>query len=401
MRKLIIMVAVLLLFFATIFPKESKADLDLYSEAVILIDAKSGNVLFEKNSEQMMYPASITKIVTGIIAIEEGNLDDIVTISENARNQVGTRVYLLEGEKVPLLKLIQGLLINSGNDAGTAIAEYFNGSEKAFADRMTKFVKEKIGVHDTVFKNPHGLFDEEHVTTAKDMAKIAQYAMKNDQFREIVSTKEMDWVGEGWETTLYNHHRLLWDYEGTTGIKNGWVEQSGHTLVTSATRDGQELIVVTLNAPSAQNAYYDTMALLDYGFFNFSTEKIASAGDVLTSEDGEKYNVINDIWITTEEETMISYKVDDEGQFIVTNGKESDIILDSVELESSEQLTRGAISPIQEKENSKQTESNPTFSLVWIAIVLLSLFAAFLLLNFRLKEKRNKTKMDYSLRSLK
>lgn len=111
------------------------------------------------------------------------------------------------------------MLINSGNDAGTAIAEHFDGNEAAFANRMNTFVKEQIGVDNTNFTNPHGLFHPDHVTTAKDMAKITQYALNNEIFMEIVGTKTMDWVGEGWETTLYNHHRLLWDYEGTTGVK--------------------------------------------------------------------------------------------------------------------------------------------------------------------------------------
>ncbi len=150
----------------------------LNSEAAILIDGATGTILYEKESNRLMYPASITKIVTGIIAIEEGNLDDIVTVSETARNVIGTRVYLLEGEQVTLLKLVQGLLINSGNDAGTAIAEYFDGSEAQFAERMNQFVRDTVGVKNTNFQNPHGLFDEKHQTTAYDMAIITQYAMK-------------------------------------------------------------------------------------------------------------------------------------------------------------------------------------------------------------------------------
>jgi D-alanyl-D-alanine carboxypeptidase len=243
-----------------------KVDLNLQSEAAILIDATTGEILYEQNAKKSMYPASITKIVTGIIAIEDGELFDIVTVGQNARNVDGTRVYLLEGEEVSLLKLVHGLLINSGNDAGIAIAEHFDQSEEAFAERMNQFVVEKIGVSASHFMNPHGLYHSEHQSTAYDMALITRYAMKNNIFRAIVGTKEMKWIGEGWATTLYNHNKLLWRYEGATGVKNGYVSQSGHTLVASAKRENTELIAVTLKANSVENTYQDMEDLFDYGF---------------------------------------------------------------------------------------------------------------------------------------
>ncbi|ETT40479.1 MULTISPECIES: D-alanyl-D-alanine carboxypeptidase family protein [Paenibacillus] len=257
------------------FAMEDKDHFSLNSEAAILIDGTTGSILFHKESDRLMYPASITKIVTGIIAIEEGNLDDIVTVSKAARSIDGTRVYLLEGERVPLLKLVQGLLINSGNDAATAVAEYFDESEAQFAERMNEFVSETIGVKNTTFQNPHGLFDQKHQTTAYDMARITQYAMKNPLFRSIVSTKEMEWVGEGWETTLYNHNKLLWRYEGTTGVKNGFVDQSGYTLVASAKRGSSEWIAVTLKSDSSELAYSDMVNLFDYGFEHYETYSIS------------------------------------------------------------------------------------------------------------------------------
>ncbi|MDE5412617.1 D-alanyl-D-alanine carboxypeptidase family protein [Alkalihalobacterium chitinilyticum] len=270
---------------------------DLFSEAVILIDGKSGKVLYEKNSEQQMYPASITKIITGILAIEQADLSDTVTISKNAREVIGTRVYLLEGEEVELKKLVQGLLISSGNDAGLAIAEHISENEMNFARKMNQFVREKVGVDNTNFTNPHGLFDEEHYTTAYDMAKIAKYAMKNDTFREIVSTKELPWIGEGWETTIYNHNRMLWNYEGATGIKNGYVQKSGYTLVTSVQQGETELIAVTLNAPSSKHAYRDMHRLFDYGFDNFDTKLIAK-DQVFQDPFGSKYTLADDLYVT-------------------------------------------------------------------------------------------------------
>lgn len=265
-----------------------------------------------------MYPASITKIITALIAIEEGDLDDIVTVSKTATEVIGTRVYLVEGEEVTLRKLVQGLMINSGNDAGTAIAEHFDGSEEAFAERMNRFVQVKIGVENTHFTNPHGLFDKEHYTTAYDMAMITKYAMENEKFRDVASTKELEWIGEGWETTIYNHHRLLWDYPGTTGVKNGYVSQSGYTLVTTAERDDQQLIAVTLNAPGASFSYNDTMTLLDYGFEHFKTEKI-KAGERFVDSDGKEYELAKDFYFSIPEDELFGISLEEGGVLTVTN----------------------------------------------------------------------------------
>ncbi|WP_202080520.1 D-alanyl-D-alanine carboxypeptidase family protein [Caldalkalibacillus salinus] len=270
----------------------------LQSETAILIDGTTGDILYEKNAHQQMYPASITKIVTGIVAIEQGDTEEIVTVSENARNVIGTRVYLEEGEQVPLLKLIQGLLMASGNDAGTAIAEHFDHTEEAFSQRMNAFVRETVGVKDTHFTNPHGLFDDNHYTTAYDMAMMTQYAMENEVFREVVGTNSMEWVGEAWETTIYNHNRLIRQYDGATGVKNGYVRRSGHTLVGAAKREDTELIAVTLGAPSADAVYKDMTQLLDYGFKHYKTLHMEQ-GKVYRVED-RVYRVPHDTAITVD-----------------------------------------------------------------------------------------------------
>ncbi|MBB6636938.1 D-alanyl-D-alanine carboxypeptidase family protein [Cohnella thailandensis] len=277
----------------------------LDSEAAVLIDADSGVVLYGKNPELQMYPASITKIVTAIIAIEEANLNDIVTVSKEARNEEGTRVYLAEGEQVTLEKLVYGMLINSGNDAATAIAEHIDGSKEAFAERMNRFVEEIIGVENTRFTNPSGLPDPEMMTTAEDMAAITRYAMQNEIFRTIVSTKTMPWIGEEWETELINHNRMLWDYEGATGVKNGYTTAAGNTLVTSATRAGIDLIVVVLKAPGSKQAYADTAALLDYGFDGYYMKTLFQAGETYVSED---------------ENATVEWKADEAIHALVPNG---------------------------------------------------------------------------------
>ncbi|MBB6677905.1 D-alanyl-D-alanine carboxypeptidase [Cohnella lubricantis] len=257
------------------------------SEAAVLIDAQSGNMLYALQPDESLYPASITKIVTGIIALETTEPDEIVTVSKEARYEDGTRIYLAEGEQVTMEKLLYGLLMNSGNDAATAIAEHIDGSKEKFAERMNQFVREKIGVTHTTFKNPSGLPDPEHVTTASDMAKIARYAMQNETFRKIVSTKTMPWNGKEWQSELVNHNRMLWNYEGATGMKNGYTEAAGNTLVISATRGDMDLIAVVLKAPSADAAYSDTTKLLDYGFDNFHMQTLVSSGETFTVEDGE------------------------------------------------------------------------------------------------------------------
>ncbi|QDS34058.1 D-alanyl-D-alanine carboxypeptidase family protein [Brevibacillus brevis] len=251
----------------------------LTGQSAILIDATTGQVLFEKNPHEKLYPASITKIAIGIYAIEKGNLDDTVTVSKKARREEGTRVYLEEGERISLRNLLYGLLMNSGNDAGTAIAEHMSQSTERFAVDLNAYLKEKVGVTETNFTNPHGLHDPNHYTTVADMAKISQYAMKNPVFREIVGTNRLPWHGQTWETVLVNHNKLLRDYEGATGIKNGFTDQAMHTLVGSAKRGEMELIAVTMKASTSANAYKDVKKLLDFGFQGFETKPIAKKGD--------------------------------------------------------------------------------------------------------------------------
>ncbi|MFC8689503.1 D-alanyl-D-alanine carboxypeptidase family protein [Brevibacillus porteri] len=251
----------------------------LTGQSAILIDATTGQVLFEKNPHEKLYPASITKIATGIYAIEKGNLDDTVTVSKKARREEGTRVYLEEGEQISLRNLLYGLLMNSGNDAGTAIAEHMSQTTERFAVDLNAYLKEKVGVTETNFTNPHGLHDPNHYTTVADMAKISQYAMKNSVFREIVGTKRLPWHGQTWETVIVNHNKLLRDYEGSTGIKNGFTDQAMHTLVGSAKRGEMELIAVTMKASTSANAYKDVKKLLDFGFQGFETKPIAKKGD--------------------------------------------------------------------------------------------------------------------------
>lgn len=291
MRKILLYISILALFNSPTMIVLAEERPEISSGAAIVIDSKTGEVLFEKNPNKKMYPASLTKIATAIYAIEKGNLNDIVKVGKNARVTDGTRVYLEEGETVTLRKLIQGLLINSGNDAGVAIAEHLSGSNKEFSKDLNKYLA-GLGLKETNFKNPHGLYDPEHVTSAEDLAILTRYAMENSIFREIFGTKELKWKGASWDTTLYTHHKLMREspYEGVIGGKTGYVDQSGHTLVTAAKRKDLSVIVVTLKAPSQEIAYKDTTKLLDYGFNNFKTSSLSK---------GTVFQVNNNVYSAT------------------------------------------------------------------------------------------------------
>jgi serine-type D-Ala-D-Ala carboxypeptidase (penicillin-binding protein 5/6) len=301
--------------------------LSIDSEAGILIDAKTGQVLYEKNAREKMYPASITKIVTGIMAIESGRLDEETIVSKHATQVDGTRLYLVAGEKLTIHQLLYGLLMHSGNDAAIVIAEHFAGSEAKFAEQMNAFVWKTIHSKDTHFTNPHGLFDPQHYTTANDMAQLAAYAMKNPIFREIVGTKKYSWHGKGWNTVLVNQNQLLWRYPGTTGLKNGFVNESLNTLVTSAKRGGSEFIAVALKAHGKEKAYSDNTAMLDYAFAHYQTQPLVTKGKTFKTANGDIWAANRDIDYTVKIGEKATYQVDNHGNFVIhANGTDIPVI---------------------------------------------------------------------------
>lgn len=396
LRIISILMITSLLFWSSPIYAHTEEELELYSESAILMDANSGVILYEKQKDKEMYPASITKIVSGLLAIKEGNLEDIVTVSQNAREAEGTRVYLEEGEEVTLEKLIQGLLINSGNDAGIAIAEHLDGSEEAFAERMTEFVQEKVGVTDSTFKNPHGLPDPEHVTTAHDMARITAYAMENQTFRKIVGTKELKWVGESWDTTLRNHHQLVLQRDDVTGVKNGYTDDAGFTLSTTAENDEIELVVVTLNAEHPRHAYMDTERLIEYGY-QFQTETIP-AGKEFTDEEGEQYILDETINFTVKKGQDWTTQINTDGLLSIKN-KANELIFE-YQFPIEETMTDDK--PVYGSTAGGEANSNPTGSDgpgLWRIIMYTILFSSILivagLLFMRFKKKRT-TKPEQS-----
>ncbi|RYG73116.1 D-alanyl-D-alanine carboxypeptidase [Lentibacillus lipolyticus] len=326
MKKLLLLMLISilgsLLFISTGHAASDTSPPSVTSKAAVMMDADTGDILYAKDADKPMYPASLTKIATAIYAIEHGDLNSIATVSAKARNIEGTRVYLNKGEKVTLKKLIQGLLINSGNDAGVAIAEHLSGNVDNFASDLNAYLKETIGVNNTHVENPHGLYHPKHVTTARDLAKITRYAIKNDVFRTIFGTVELEWDGKSWDTTLLTHHKLMrqMPYEGITGGKTGFVDQSGFTLATTAERKDLSLIVITLDSNFQSEAYDDTTKLLDYGFSDFTHSSIAKG--TAFKIDNQTYQAPKKLVFTHErdEELMKKAKADGELKIADSHG---------------------------------------------------------------------------------
>ncbi len=246
------------------------------AQSAVVLDAASGRVLYDKNMERRSGMASTTKIMTAIVALESGNLEDTVKVSATAAGVEGSSMYLSAGEEITLEHLLYGLMLVSGNDAATAIAEHIGGSVEKFAAMMNDKAKE-IGVENTHFDNPHGLATDTHYTTAKDLAQITAYGLKNEKFAEIVSTKnkKVPWQGKSYQRQLNNHNKLLTMYDGCIGIKTGFTKATGRCLVSAVKREGMTLVCVTLNAPDDWN---DHMKLYEDAFSRYHATPILTEG---------------------------------------------------------------------------------------------------------------------------
>ena len=249
----------------------------LSASSAVLIDALTSDILIEKNAHSRMAMASTTKIMTALVAAENGELDRAVSVHPSATGVEGSSIYLFAGEKLTLRDLICAMLLESANDAAAAIAIEIGGSIEGFCAMMNEKAEE-LGLRDTNFKNPHGLYDEEHYTTAYELAKITREALKNEDIKAIVATKKMTIKPiEGNARVLRNHNKMLSFYEGAIGVKTGFTKKSGRCLVSAAERDGLTLIAVTINAPDDWN---DHQKLLDAGFENFEALPLTKAGKV-------------------------------------------------------------------------------------------------------------------------
>ncbi len=290
--------------------KTKDKSINIYSEAAILIEKETGKVLYEKNKDKKMYPASTTKILTAILAIENCDLKEQVVASKEAVRSVKTgysTAAIQVGESFTVEELLKVLMVHSANEAGNILAEHISGSIDEFAKLMNIKAKE-IGCKDSNFVNPHGAHEDNHYTTAYDLALIGRYAMQNEDFRRIVSTMECSlpntelWTEEDsnkyGERKFYNTNDLMlsnskYYYPYVNGIKSGYTTPAKNCLVTGSNRYGFELIAVVLHAEATENGEsarnVDTIKLLDYGYENFNKEDIVREYEQNKEKEEQKY----------------------------------------------------------------------------------------------------------------
>ncbi|MGI6604328.1 MAG: D-alanyl-D-alanine carboxypeptidase family protein [bacterium] len=280
MKRSFVAVLVVILAMASLVGMTSRvqaATSSITADAAVLLDARTGTILYGRSPYERRPPASTTKILTAIVALEKGYLSDVVTVSPSAAWTEGSSIYLRTGEKLTLEALLWGALMESGNDACVAIAEHIAGSEKGFSQLQNAKAR-ALGAWDTHFVNPHGLPDPDHYTSAYDLATIARYSLRNSKFQEIVRSQEQTLKGPEGSRTFYNTNRLLWSYSGADGVKTGTTAEAGQCLVASATRAGRQLVAVVLHS---DDRWSDAIALLDYGFQETRLLNLFQAGEVI------------------------------------------------------------------------------------------------------------------------
>lgn len=243
------------------------------AQKAILVDAQTGRVLYEKNADSRSLIASTTKIMTALLICEQCNVLDRMKIPREAVGIEGSSMYLQEGEVLSLQELLYGLMLRSGNDAAVALAIYCGGTVEGFVAMMNDKARQ-LDLTDTHFENPNGLDGPSHYSTARDLAVLTAYAMKNPIFYQTVSTKTVR-VGE---RTMQNHNKLLWRVEGADGVKTGYTKAAGRILVSSAMRGGRRLICVTINDG---NDWADHSTLLEKGFCCYSVQQLIRSGECL------------------------------------------------------------------------------------------------------------------------
>ncbi len=279
-----ILIITLLLNIVTMEIIFAQAIPQIWAESYIAIDANSGRIIGSKNANQKLPMASTTKIMTSILAIDKiENLDKEVEIPESCTNIEGSSLYLKPKQRVKILDLLYGTMLRSGNDAALALA---NTAGKNDSDKFITMMNDKakeLGAFNTNFVNPNGLHDNNHYTTAYDLALISKYAMKNKVFREIVSAK--NYKADSLNNVLYNKNKVIFQYEYGSGIKIGYTKAAGRCLVASAKKDDVEIIVVVLND---NNWFDDSYKLFDWAFENYNSYNIVEKGQfICDSENGD------------------------------------------------------------------------------------------------------------------
>ena len=301
--KKVLVILLLFLIPLNVFCKEDTFDT---AKSSIVMDLDSGRVLYENNADEERLIASITKIMTCIIAIEQGDLDSDVEAGDEILKMYGTSIYLELNEKMKLIDLLYGLMLRSGNDASVVIAKEVAGSEEEFVKMMNEKAKE-IGMTNTTFSNPHGLDEEtKNYSTARDMAKLSRYAYKNKTYRKIIGTEEYRVKTDNKSYLWYNRMKLLGDYKYCTGGKNGYTPSAGKTLVTTHKKGNLKITVVTLYD---NDEYNNHERLAEYAFDNYSNYDIVDKNDFDLVIDDNKYYVNKSFSYPLTEEEKNNVKV--------------------------------------------------------------------------------------------
>lgn len=404
---------------------------DILAETAVVIDAKTGQVLYDKNMNEQREPASTTKVMTSLLALENLDLNQTVTIDAETPYTGGSRIYLLEGEQVTVEQLMYAMLLESANDAAVALGKQIAGSIPAFADMMNKKATE-LGAKNTHFVNPNGLHEDGHLTTAYDLALIAREAMKNEEFRKLVTTYNYVLPATNKQDTryFYNTNRLIYDkkykelvngvmrpakYDGATGIKTGYTPEAGGCLIAGAKRGDTELISVVMKS-TTEGRFADSIALLDYTFANFKSVKAVNKGTVLGEipvkrGSVKKVQVItsDDVYATLPIEAssaVVSTKIKldkkiqapvDKGQKVGTvDIYEGDQKVGTVDAVTSSDIPQGGVLSIIGISDGKAKVIERVFAGVIILIVLL--IAAYVVLKRRQVRRRRLRRQERAIR---
>ncbi|MBR0597436.1 D-alanyl-D-alanine carboxypeptidase family protein [Sinanaerobacter chloroacetimidivorans] len=404
---------------------------DLVAETAVLIDASTGQILYDKNMNDQRYPASTTKVMTALLALENLDLSKTVTIDAETPYTEGSRIYLLEGEQVTVEQLLNAMMTESANDAAVALGKEIAGTIPDFAKMMNEKAK-KLGAKNTNFVNPNGLHDDAHVTTAYDLAMIAQEAMKNEKFRELVLTYRYIIPATNKQDIryLYNTNRLIYDertkvsangvlrpakYEGATGIKTGYTSHAGGCLIAGAKRGETELISVVMKSTDS-GRFGDSIALLDYGFENYKSAKAIDAGTDLGQINVSRGSVrqvgvvaAQDGYVTLPIEAsaeLIKTKVllDEKVKAPVTKGQkvgvveiyEGDSLISKVDAIAAGEIPEGGILSIVGIPDDTAQKIEIGFAIALIVFLLLS--SSYILLRRRQMKRRRKRRLERELK---
>lgn len=399
----------------------------LLSESAVLIDANSGTLLAQKNADKKMYPASLTKIMTAILAIEMGELTDVITVDDDTPYEIeGSHIALEPGEILTLKDLLYALMLPSANDAASAIAKHYGGSLDGFVKIMNQKAKE-LGAYNTHFANPHGLHNENHYTTAADLALITKYAMENETFKKIVATTkyEIQTTNKKDEPRYFTTlNKLLYNtsynqiyvegtyispyYEYATGVKTGYTPEAGNCLVATAKKDGTELIAVTMKGISLE-MYQDAHNLFNYGFEEYENATLISKNTFIknikiTNGDSKEISVITESDLSA---LIAKSSFDEIKSNVIMNDItlpiEKNDVVGKIEYTLNNKVigTVNLISPISVKSTAVEGQGNIFLTIVKF-IGLLILFAAVSVLflkiynDIRIRINRKKRRRKYN-----